>query len=270
MKTVACIIARTNSSRLPLKVLRDCGLGYSVLELLIRRVKTVSAINEIYLCTSSHPGDDIMEDIAIRENIKLYRGSEESVIDRMIEVGKRTEADAVIRITGDNPLTSVEYLPSQIKAMEKHDLDYVRLVDVPIGATAELIRYSALVDCYESMDPNISEYMMLFLFNPDTYRCGILKPFSEDYSDYSVTVDTSEDLARLKQTVKFGKERIESPERISLDIILDAYRKNTHWPALKLSNGGPVKMPYGKSMPFNEFKRDMDSRKDKSHQIRMN
>ena len=38
MKVVACIIARTTSTRLPLKVLRDAGDGQSILDLLIDRV----------------------------------------------------------------------------------------------------------------------------------------------------------------------------------------------------------------------------------------
>ena len=44
-----------------------------------------------------------MEDIAIQHGINIYRGSADSVIDRMINVLNITDADALIRITGDNP-----------------------------------------------------------------------------------------------------------------------------------------------------------------------
>ena len=40
-KIVACIIARTVSQRLPLKVLRDIRNGVSIIELLIDRIKTI-------------------------------------------------------------------------------------------------------------------------------------------------------------------------------------------------------------------------------------
>src|SRR5690554_3463171 len=139
-KLVACIIARTTSSRLPLKVLRDNGVGYSVLSTLIRRLKSVKELDSIYICTSNEKVDDIMEDIGKNEGIEVYRGSPDKVIERMIEVGRITNADILIRITADNPLSSVEYIPDQYKLMMAKDLDYVRVVNVPIGATVELIK----------------------------------------------------------------------------------------------------------------------------------
>ena len=73
-RIVACVIARTTSSRLPLKVLRDNGIGYSLLSTLLRRLKAVNEIDDVFLCTSTELIDDIMEDIAVNEKVKLYRG----------------------------------------------------------------------------------------------------------------------------------------------------------------------------------------------------
>lgn len=269
MKTYACIIARTTSSRLPLKVLRDCGYGYGILELLIRRLKSVSKIDEIFICTSSHPVDDIMEDIAHKAEVKLYRGSEQSVIDRMIDVGKLTNADALVRITGDNPLTSVEYLDQQIDFMYQKELDYVRLIDVPLGATAEVIRRSALEDLHRSMDPSISEYMMLFLYEPKKYKCGLLKPFLQDYSSYSVTVDTKEDLTRLKATCSNFVEFGDNPAALTLSEIMRFYQSGVELPGAQVLPAGEVKMPYGKSITFEAFKHDMDRRQSQSNQLNL-
>ena len=63
-KTIACIIARTVSKRLPLKVLRNVTEQFSVLDFIIQRLKFVNNIDKVYLCTSSEPVDDIMEDVA--------------------------------------------------------------------------------------------------------------------------------------------------------------------------------------------------------------
>ena len=178
MRIVACIIARTVSKRLPLKVLRDLGKGVSMIDFLVQRIKKVSEIDEIYICTSINIVDDVLEDVAIRNDIKIYRGSEDEVIERMISVGDLEQADVLLRITGDNPLTSIEYFPNQIKLLIENDLDYVRIVDVPIGASAEVISLNALKDCYSKMDPSVSEYLMLFLFDPDKYKCGVIKVFS--------------------------------------------------------------------------------------------
>lgn len=267
-KVVACIIARTVSLRLPLKVLRDIAPGIQVIDFLIERAKRNTSIDEIYLCTSTEAVDDVFEDIALRNNIKLYRGSPDAVIERMIAVGKIEDADVVLRITGDNPLSSFEYLEQEINLLTSKDLDYVRVVDVPIGASIEVIRFEALLDCYSKMDPSISEYLMLFLFEPNTYKCGIIKPFYADFSHLSITVDTPDDLIRIKNIV-----RLNDSEFIFLTDIIDVLSETTKgddlFPKKTISSGGKIKYPYGKEILFEEFAADMKRRKDASLLIKL-
>ena len=87
-KTVACIIARTTSVRLPLKVLRSLFEQYAVIDFIIERVKKVEMINDIYICTSYEPVDDILEDVARRNGVKIYRGDPTNIIERMLSVGE--------------------------------------------------------------------------------------------------------------------------------------------------------------------------------------
>ncbi|HYC85305.1 MAG TPA: hypothetical protein VEB86_08790, partial [Chryseosolibacter sp.] len=171
-KVVACIIARAVSTRLPLKVLRSLGGEYTMLDYMIKRLKTIRIIDEVFICTSYETVDEIMEDIGARNDVKVYRGSPENVIERMIAVGDLTDADLLIRITGDNPFTSVEYINDQVEFLRNRSLDYVRLIDVPIGATAEVMTRKALENCHAAMDPSVSEYLMLFMFEPKNFRCG--------------------------------------------------------------------------------------------------
>ncbi len=258
-KVVACIIARTVSKRLPLKILRDLTPDLSMIDFLIQRVKSVKEINEIYLCTSEEVVDDILEDVANRNNIKLYRGSADAVIERMLAVGEIENADILLRITGDNPFASVEYIPQQIALLLSNNLDYVRVVDVPIGATTEVMTTQALKRCYDSMDPSVSEYLMLFLFEPDNFKCGIIKAFKEDYSNYSVTVDTPDDLIRTRGVLKLLAQE---PIKIMLkDIIMKYNDVNVKLPAMRIQSGGNIKYPYDKIISFEEFCKDMDRRK---------
>lgn len=265
MKVVACIIARTVSKRLPIKVLRDLKEGVSMIDFIVQRIKKVSEIDEIYICTSKNIVDDVLEDVAIRNNIKIYRGSEDEVIERMISVGDIEEADVLLRITGDNPLTTTEYLPQQINLLVENKLDYTRIVDVPIGASAEVISLKALKDCYSKMDPSVSEYLMLFLFEPNTYKCGVMKVFKEDYSSYSVTVDTPDDLLRTKMLLKMLNK-----DEVLLADIVNVYEKdlNNILPAKSFALSGEVKLPYGKKIPFEEFKEDMLRRTNDSKMLK--
>lgn len=258
-KVVACIIARTVSKRLPLKILRDLSPGLSMIDFLIQRVKSVKEIDEVYLCTSEEVVDDILEDVANRNNIKLYRGSADAVIERMLAVGEIENADILLRITGDNPLASVEYIPQQIALLLNNNLDYVRVIDIPIGATTEVMTKEALKRCYDSMDPSVSEYLMLFLFEPDNFKCGIIKAFKEDYSNYSVTVDTPDDLIRTKGILNLLEQ--EPVEIVLKDIIKKYNDENVKLPAMRIQSGGNIKYPYDKIISFEEFCKDMDRRK---------
>ncbi|HIG37493.1 MAG TPA: hypothetical protein EYQ12_08385 [Oceanospirillaceae bacterium] len=58
--------------------------------------------------------------------------------------GEVENANNVIRITGDNVFTSTEYLEGQISIHNEQDLDYTRIIGVPLGTTAEVIKFSAL------------------------------------------------------------------------------------------------------------------------------
>jgi spore coat polysaccharide biosynthesis protein SpsF len=264
-KVVACIIARTVSTRLPLKVLRSVGEDHTMLEYMIGRLKNVQSIDDIFICTSYEPVDEIMEDIAHRNGIGVYRGSPENVIDRMLAVGELTNAEILLRITGDNPFTATEYIDEQVDLLRTENLDYVRVVDVPVGATAEVMTRKALIECSRKMDPSVSEYLMLFMFEPIHFKCGVIKPFEQDYSSMTITVDTPEDMARTKAILAnyAGK-----PAHIKLKDIVSIID------TLKIPNSvikatGTIKLPYGKTMEFEEFIADMNRRKVQSKSLKL-
>lgn len=268
-KSIACIVARTVSTRLPLKILRDLAPNISMIEFLIERLKTVSLLDSIYICTSSEPVDDILEDIAIRNNIKIYRGSANQVTERLLAVGEIEKADNIIRITGDNPFTSVEYIDRQIAFLNKNNLDYARLINVPIGSTAEVIKFNALKKCHEQMDTNVSEYLMLYLFEPQNFNCGIIEITNEDNSKYSLTVDTKADLERTKLILDQLSQY--DFRKIQLSDILDLYKNdNIKLPAKSFEAQEMVKMPYDKMISFEEFTKDMNRRKKESLKISLN
>ncbi|RAW01304.1 cytidylyltransferase domain-containing protein [Pseudochryseolinea flava] len=264
-KTVACIIARTVSTRLPLKVLRNISDQYTMLEFMIQRLKKTRAIDEVFICTSYEPMDEIMEDIAKRNNVSIYRGSPENVIERMLAVGELTNADILMRITGDNPFTSTEYIDKQVALLREKELDYVRLVDVPIGATAEVMTRKALIKCSELMDPSVSEYLMLFMFEPMNFKCGVIKPFEEDHSSITITVDTPEDLIRTKLiTSAYEGDPLEITLQQIVKIIIDK-----ELPHSRIKGGGQIKLPFGKTVAFEDFSNDMKRRVSQSEMLTM-
>jgi spore coat polysaccharide biosynthesis protein SpsF len=260
-KVVACVIARTVSKRLPKKVFKKVYQQHNMLDYIINRLKNCSKIDEIVLCTSSDSSDDELELTALKNEIPIYRGSKSNVIERMINVGQHYHTDYLIRITGDNVFTSYEYIDTQLQIIENNKLDYVRLHNVPIGTSAEIISYRALLDCYENMDPSISEYLMLYMFNPERYKCGLVVPFKEDYSNYTLTVDTKNDYNRTLEII----DKSNGLDKLNIELkqlLLVAKKNNIRH--LIYDSKGEVKYPYGKVISFEEYKLDMKNRIDNS------
>lgn len=262
-KVVACIVARTVSTRLPLKVLRQIDSENTLLDFIIKRMKFVAEIDDIYICTSAEPVDDILEDVATRNSIKIYRGSADEVTERLISVANIEKATDVLRITGDNPFTNYEYLSEQINQHFTHSLEYSKIIGAPFGGICELINVDALKRCIQNIDPKISEYLTLFIFEPQKFKCGVFK-LSTDYSDYTLTVDYPEDLVRTKAILEKSDNGIHITLAEIVEIISTYKISNSY-----VNRSGEVKLPHNKTVSYDEFLADLQKRAELSHQFKL-
>lgn len=246
-KVVCCIVARTNSKRLPEKVLKTVG-GRRMIEQIIDRMRNVARLNEIYIATSTHPNDDVLERIAQENGIKAYRGSELSVIDRLLDIASLEGADYVVRVTGDNIYTDSRLLKLLISKSIEHDADYARVEGAPIGVTAEVMKVAALKDCLERIEPEFSEYLMLYMFNPDRYKTVVIDVSEWVPSCSSLTVDTPDDWQRTM----FVESAIDHDVPLSLSDIVEL-SKQQEIPFFRLSESAEVKLPKGEAISLKAF-----------------
>lgn len=251
MKTVACIIARTASTRLPKKVLKKIK-SRMLIEYIIEKVRHVRNLDETYLCTSIDHDDRILLEVAERNSIKSYAGSRESPVDRMLDVAQLENADNVVRITGDNVFTDEFFLERMISEHKSDSsIDYTRTEYLALGVTAEVIRVSALMKCYKMMDPQISEYLTLFIFNPGEFNCQVLIP--EEFlkaESFSLTVDTPQDFQRTE----FLIEHLYRNGRIYYDDII-RLNKRSKIPHFRINENANIKLPRGESIAYGDFRR---------------
>ncbi|WP_082223189.1 cytidylyltransferase domain-containing protein, partial [Methanoculleus sp. MH98A] len=242
MKIIGCIIARTWSKRLPKKVLRDIH-GKTMIEHLIDNIKKVPNIDDIYLCTSSHPDDRILLKIADNNGIIGYAGSEQSPIDRMLDVISTEKASHVVRITGDNVFTDAVFLKKMMEEVSKNNkIEYSRTEYLPLGLTAELMESDALKRCYYSLEPEKSEYLMLYMFNPQEYQCQVIIPEAALQAEFSsLTVDTYDDFERTRYIMDHLSDR----SGIYYDDVLKLHHQKSI-PHFEISQDMIVKLPDGK------------------------
>ena len=78
MKVISIIQARTTSTRLPNKALLEI-YGKSLLERVIDQALKIKNTDEVWVATSSHENDDLIEILCDRKNIPCFRGSLEAV-----------------------------------------------------------------------------------------------------------------------------------------------------------------------------------------------
>ena len=148
-KIIACIIVRMNSTRLPRKALSDLN-GLPLTLQLIKRLKLSKNISNIVVCTSNHPGDAILLEKASEWGVDSYAGSQKDVLSRLINVSNLYKADAVLRITGDNPFTDADNIDRLIEHHINTSSEYTRTNRLPLGVTAEVMDANMLKKLHKS------------------------------------------------------------------------------------------------------------------------
>lgn len=126
------ITARLKSTRLPLKLLRPLE-GRTLVERVIDRCKQVGYVDRIVLCTSNLPEDRPLVDIAQRNDIYYYNGDPDDVIKRLYDAARFFGFDAILSITGENPLFSIVYANETARLIRTGAYDYVQALKMPIG-----------------------------------------------------------------------------------------------------------------------------------------
>jgi len=130
VRTVGIIQARMNSTRLPGKVLYELA-GLPMISFMIERVKRTTGIDAIVLATGDGPENDALEAIGSRLGIQVFRGAEDDVLSRFLGAAKASDAEIVVRLTGDCPLADPDVISAVLKHREEHSLDYCCNVKPP-------------------------------------------------------------------------------------------------------------------------------------------
>src|SRR6202042_2477938 len=100
---------------------------------------------EVIVATSTNIENDILFNYCRENAIKCYRGDEENVLSRFIQIVKQQQFDVVVRLTSDNPLTDISLLDKAILYHIKNDNDYTKSEDLPLGMNFEIISPKALL-----------------------------------------------------------------------------------------------------------------------------
>ncbi len=205
MKIAAIIQARTTSTRLPGKVLKELpyNSGITCLEQVTRRLKKSIKLNAIIIATTKEKEDNEIVDIAKKENVKYFRGSKENVLSRYYFAAKENNIDLIVRITSDCPCIDAAITDLTIDDHINKMVDYTTnslIRTYPHGLDAEVFNFNALEKAHKNATKDYEkEHVTPYINrNPKKFKINIVKAPQELYApDIRITLDTEEDYALL-------------------------------------------------------------------------
>jgi spore coat polysaccharide biosynthesis protein SpsF len=208
-RTLLVIQARTNSTRLPAKVLYPIA-GLPALVFLIRRLHGIGFNTEVVVATSGKPQDDVCAIWAASEGVSVIRGDEDDVLQRYLQCLERHPAEWVVRVTADNPLTCPQLLLELVRDTAAAGAQYGQYTDIPYGSgvdvfSAGLIRELAnrvsLQDEREHINLHILRHRGEFNVCRTTKEGPLARP------DVRLTIDTYEDWLCVKSIFDSNESR---------------------------------------------------------------
>tara|TARA_Y100001978_G_scaffold193713_1_gene200059 strand:+ start:551 stop:1252 length:702 start_codon:yes stop_codon:yes gene_type:complete len=207
------IQARTGSKRLPRKMLMNLG-KYKLIEWVIFRAKKSKKAKEVILATSKEIIDDELVEVALRFNIKIFRGSEEDVLGRFNAASDLFKSTNIVRVCADNPFIDHFEIDRLIDFFDhnKCDLAFNHQDQLDFGYAdgfgAEILSKELLnklniitkgnVECREHLTQHIWN-------NPLQYKILGFKPPRElNFPDLKFDIDTKSDLIKIRNLISNG------------------------------------------------------------------
>ena len=237
-KVVASIEARMGSSRLPGKSLVDIH-GRPALSWLVARLRRCEKLDGIVLATSTAPQDDALERWAREEGVACFRGSEDDVLQRVVDAQRSQGSDVVVEVTGDCTLLDPALVDLGIETFFGNDCDGVsntRIPSFPLGADVQVFRFADLAEVARSVDdPAVREHVSLYFYeHPERYRfIHLFAPKRWRGPELRLQLDYPEDLEFTKQVL--SRLLPEHGEAFGLEEIMALLRRE---PALVAINAG--------------------------------
>lgn len=225
MRSIAILQARTNSSRLPGKVLLPVG-GRPLVILAAQRAANTG--RDIIIATSTESTDDALAELVVAAGIQCYRGSLNNTLQRIVDaLDGFCDDTLVFRLTADNVIPDGSLLDEMEKEFLRRGLKYLccngERSGLPYGMSAELTRACYLreaANCTKSLydQEHVTPYIR--------FKYGEI--YFQNYKHLSkgnlrCTVDNLDDYLSI-QAVFSG---VQFPERVDAFELIDRLEKNS-------------------------------------------
>ena len=229
-KVGAVVEARMTSSRLPGKHLLPV-LGQPIIGHLIRRLQSISSVDEVIVAMTVRPEDDALESYVNSVGATVFRGDEEDVMGRVLDASIASNIDLICEVTGDCPIIDVSLVAQAIDTYASNNALYVNngKLGLPDGmgcqvfSTRTLEKSAAMT--HDALD---REHVTLHIKrNPTLFPAIYIAPLRANFwPELAVTLDEVQDYKLIKSIIEsFGEQ---NPYFSCMDVI-NLLRKHPNW-----------------------------------------
>jgi spore coat polysaccharide biosynthesis protein SpsF len=199
VRTGVFIQVRLGSTRLPAKAVLPLA-GATVIQHVMRAVRQVGA--EVHALLTDPASAEKLSPLAAAEEFLLFVGSPEDVLGRFCAACRQYEVDRVVRVTGDNPLTSANLASGILAVHDEARADLSHYLDVPWGMGVEAVESRALFQAErDAVDTAEREHITTHHYrHRERFRIVEEPPPAWAFMpEGRVTVDTPQDYERVKR-----------------------------------------------------------------------
>jgi len=206
---LAIVQARMTSSRLPGKVLSDI-CGKPSLQRMLERINMASSIDKVVVATTINASDNLIVELCEKLKVDIFRGDEDDVLGRFCGAAEVAEAEIVIRLTADCPMIDPDVIDEVVTAFSINNHDYLSNTierTYPDGLDVEVMSINTLREAHKkAVAPFLREHVTPYISGkrPDLgagdFRIDQIR-FAADFSHIRWTLDTKEDLQRIRSLV---------------------------------------------------------------------
>jgi len=224
-KITVMIQARIDSTRFPKKTLAKID-NKPMIWHVINRVKKIKSVEQIALITTRKKSDKILLKIAEDNGIIGFSGDVHDLLSRHYHCALKINADPIIRITSDCPLTDPKLVEKILQYYLENDYDYVtNTIDptFPDGLDVEIFSFKALQKAYRyaRLSSEREHIFPYFTKNPKKFRLYNFEN-SQNLSHLRWTVDQKEDLKLIRRIYSLMKPK----SVFSMTEVLKLLKKN--------------------------------------------
>jgi len=214
MKVSAIIQARQTSSRLPGKALIDI-CGKPALQRVIERLRASKTLDDVIVACTTNPADDVIVELCEKLGCNYFRGSEEDVLDRVLNAARKYNIDVIVEVTADCPLIDWEHIDYLVDDHLHIQCDITSNIierSFPRGYDIRIFNKDTLERINNEVDNPIDrQHVSTWCYlNPKgklnyTYSNIIALP-EENRPDLDITLDTPEDLELIRWLYGFESQ----------------------------------------------------------------